>query len=90
MNNEIPEMTDPLSRYWKQPDRSEILVDDTHAIMTKKTFEKLANYSMSNPTGIYEGKMWRSEYKDGWCLRWVGFSDIPEKCFIMSRKIILE
>lgn len=62
MNEEtvIPPMTHELGRNWKQPDRGEILVDDTHAVMTKATFDKLANYSFSAPSGVYEGKMWRS------------------------------
>lgn len=34
----IPPITDPMGRYWDQPSRDEIIVDDTHAVMTVKTF----------------------------------------------------
>jgi hypothetical protein len=56
---EIPLMTDPLGKYWEQPLREEILVDDTHAIMTKKSLSQLKDYSLSQPTGTYQGKMWK-------------------------------
>ena len=62
MKNVIPTMTHPLSKYWDQPDKSDILIDDNNALMTHKTMKKLYNYSTSVPTGVYEGKMWRSEY----------------------------
>ena len=60
-DNTIPEMTDPLGKAWSQPERSEILIDDTHALMSRATLLKLANYSHSNPTGCYPGKMWKRE-----------------------------
>lgn len=52
-------MTHPLSRHWDQPKSVEILLDDTHALMSKKTFLSLHEYSCSNPSGVYDGKMWR-------------------------------
>lgn len=63
-------MTDPLGRYWAQPKLSDIIIDDTHAVMTKNSFEKLSDYSHSLPTAAYEGKMWRSLHKDDWYLLW--------------------
>jgi hypothetical protein len=58
-------MTDPLGKHWEQPSREEILVDDYHAVMTKKSFDQLKDYSQSQPTGVYEGKMWRrQQYKE--------------------------
>jgi hypothetical protein len=71
-------MTDPLGKYWEQPPREEILVDDTHAVMTKKNFEQLKDYSRSQPTGAYQGKMWKAqtlerlEKPDGLYIRWTG------------------
>lgn len=68
-------MTDPLSKYWGQPSVEDILVDDTHAIMTKKTLEQLKDYSHSRPSGVYHGKMWRMkeiEYEEGSCPRLTG------------------
>jgi hypothetical protein len=97
----IPRMTDPLGKYWEQPDRSEIVIDDTHALMSLATFEKLMEYSGSQPTGAYEGKMWRRndgscdwEFmaqggKPTWYLCWYGRSDKPEYVSNNRRKIIL-
>ncbi len=56
---EIPLITDPMSQGWKQPDRREILLDDTHAVMTRQTFNRLVEYSGSFPSGVYPGKMWK-------------------------------
>jgi hypothetical protein len=53
-------MTNPLGKYWEQPNREDILVDDTHAVMTRNAFNHLKEYSVTNPTGAYEGKMWKS------------------------------
>lgn len=84
-----------------QPDRSEILIDDTHALMTMRTFEDLAEYSGTKPTGVYEGKMWRrhdgvfdyrflaSGGKPEWLLCWYGRCDKPDYVSNNSRKIIL-
>ncbi len=55
----IPPITDPMGRHWSQPDRQSILIDATHAVMSRQTFESLAEYSCSTPTGVYVGKMWR-------------------------------
>ncbi|QIX18365.1 hypothetical protein [Burkholderia multivorans] len=86
----IPPITDPLGRYWRQPPRSEILVDDEHAIMTRSTFEKLAEYSATRPSGVYPGKMWRAVYDDGAYLRWYGIVDgRPDLCSNNQRLILL-
>ncbi len=61
--NRIPPITDPMGRHWSQPDSSLIEIDDTHARMTAATFRQLAEYSCSQPTGVYPGKMWR---RDAW------------------------
>jgi len=98
----IPRITDPLGSSWKQPDRSEILLDDTHALMSVETFERLAEYSATKPTGVYPGKMWRRhdgafdrEFlarggKPEWLLCWYGESEIgPGYCSNRHRVIIL-
>jgi hypothetical protein len=59
MKNVIPVITHESGRYWEQPDRSSLLVDDTHALMDKAAFEKLHDYSTSFPSGVYDGKMWK-------------------------------
>lgn len=76
--NIIPPITNPLGSVWKQPKVSEILIDDTHALMTKSNLDKLSDYSHSQPTGVYHGKMWKSCFVDknnkieGWHLVWFG------------------
>lgn len=82
--NIIPPMTDPMGKHWDQPAREEILIDDTHALMSGSTFAALHEYSCSVPTGCYPGKMWRCHVgiydprckpEDRyWILRWFGFS----------------
>jgi hypothetical protein len=86
---------------WSQPDRTHVLIDDTHALMTKTTFEKLCEYSTSVPTGVYPGKMWRRHdgahaLMDGanrvtpeWLFCWYGRTEDPTKCSIHFRKVIL-
>jgi hypothetical protein len=62
---EIPDMKDPLGRYWDQPDKSEILIDEECAVMTLATKNKLANYATSTPSGVYAGKMYQRDLT-GW------------------------
>ena len=97
----IPEMTHKLGRYWDQPDRSEIEVDDSHAMMSQETLDKLSDYSLSIPTGAYEGKMWKSHkavrrngdgwsHGDGWLLRWFAPSTVDlEKVRVVTREILI-
>ena len=66
-----------MGRHWDQPDRSKVLVDDTHAVVTAATFRALAEYSRTMPTGVYEGKMWKAKTAAGWMLRWYGPCDDP-------------
>lgn len=81
----IPPMTHPLSRGWSQPPTAEILLDVTHALMERRTFERLLHYESSIPSGVYAGKMWRWHDR----LRW--FEDVPgrDECLIMSRRILV-
>lgn len=83
-------MTNPLGRFWEQPNLNEILIEDDNAIMTGITFSKLKNYSHSIPSGVYEGKMWRGVDRSGIdYLAWYGSSDNPDKCSINHKVIIL-
>lgn len=93
---DIPAITDPMGRHWKQPTREAILVDDKHALMTVATLEELPNYSGSVPSGTYAGKMWRCalHYKeqgpgDRWYLRWYCDSDQPGMIDIETRPILI-
>jgi hypothetical protein len=99
--NMIPPMTDPLGKYWDQPSTENILLDDTHALMDQKTFEELNDYSCSNPTGAYEGKMWKrfdGSYdvaylakgnKPVWMLCWFGASTIGPGYVSNNYRVIL-
>jgi hypothetical protein len=102
-NHPIPEMTDPLGTSWHQPSREAITVDDVTATMSQATFDALAEYSASQPSGVYPGKMWKRH--DGvhdrefiacggqpvWVLCWYDFIDRdPEYCGTKWRRIIVE
>jgi len=95
--NYIPDITHPYGSGWTQPKRSEIAIDDTHAMMGKSTFDKLLNYSHSIPSAAYEGKMWKGQYfenngrtpTDKWYLRWYGLSDQPGMVSNNTRDIII-
>jgi hypothetical protein len=99
--NVIPPMTHELSSGWDQPSAKNILVDDSHAVMTYATFKSLHEYSATAPTGVYEGKMWRRhdglfdrEFrakggKPKWLLCWYGPSDEPGFCSTNAREILL-
>ena len=52
-------MTHELSRYWDQPARESVLVDATHAVMTRAVYLAIPEYLHSEPSGVYTGKMWR-------------------------------
>jgi hypothetical protein len=90
----IPPMTHPLSSAWHQPPRRDIEIDDKYAMMSRRTFEALHEYSCSLPSGVYEGKMWRRgepyiEPRSVWYLGWFGCSDKPDKVSINWREIII-
>lgn len=100
MNNAIPPMTDPLGKYWEQPDPAGILLDDMHALMTERTFLSLKDYSCSTPSGVYPGKMWRRHDgshnqafiraggKPTWLLCWYG-PVVNGKCSVNTREVLL-
>lgn len=96
--NYIPDMVHPLSKGWfEQPKREDITIDDTSALMSEKSFKMLHEYSTSQPSGVYEGKMWKAhwyELIDGkkvwdWYLCWYGLSTKPGSVSNNSRKIII-
>jgi hypothetical protein len=101
---EIPPITDPQGRGWQQPAKEELLIEGTISLMTTKTFNKLAEYSYSLPTGVYQGKMWKRQVdilqKDEignriripgpWFLCW--YEDNPldsDKCMVKIARILL-
>lgn len=87
---------------WGQPDREQIKVDEKTATMSVSTFNELAEYSCTMPTGVDPGKMWKrhdgahdEEFIAGggtptWYLCWYGLSEKgPEFCSNNYRKIVL-
>lgn len=87
--NTIPEMTHPLSKYWSAPDRSRIsFTGDLYAVMSKRDFDMLLEFNLTNPTEVYEGKMWKREEGDKYYLLWFGHSNVVGCCSINSREIV--
>jgi hypothetical protein len=86
----IPEMVHPLSKAWDQPKRDLIEISDEFARMSKDTLSCLMNYSHSQPSAIYDGKMWRSFDGEIWRLRWAGPHTDPGYHTIHSRKVTLD
>ena len=71
-------------------------MDKETATMSIDTHIALNNYSHSEPTGVYPGKMWKmkwhdaSRFEDVWFLRW--YAKHPTNNLLMcihSRKIII-
>lgn len=91
MNEQIPPMTDPLGKSWRQPDAANVLIDDGYAVMTAADAAKLYQYDYSIPDGVYPGKMWcRVIPTKGNCLLW--FSPHPTKpdcCMINARQLLI-
>ncbi|WP_321799774.1 hypothetical protein [Burkholderia sp. BCC1988] len=85
----IPPITDPMGRFWDQPARDEILVDDTHAVMNRSTFWKLLEYSTSRPSGVYPGKMWKAIFGDEAYLRWYGIVEGRDDLCSNNQRLIL-
>ncbi|BDA85009.1 hypothetical protein Sa4125_25510 [Aureimonas sp. SA4125] len=82
----IPNITDPLGRYWNQPkDIREAPMDETHVLLTPHQFRELAEYSTTMPSGVYPGKCWKREQLEVtpkgwrptgiWALGWYGESE---------------
>lgn len=96
----IPAMDHPYAKHWTQPDRSRIVLNDTHAFMHPSALDELADYSCSQPSGVYPGKMWRSS--DAYDRKrdvtkplqwWLCWFDVSEKgddyCSTKRRKVVL-
>lgn len=85
MNNTIPQITDPMGKSWQQPDASGIAIDDTHAVMTEGDWDALLAYDRSMPSGVYDGKMWRSL---GY-LVWISPGNMPDQCQVNYREALI-
>jgi len=83
----------PETRYisvWNQPQRKAITLDDTHAMMNRVSFDRLLDYSYSQPSGVWIGKMWKQRHETKeWTLCWFGISDKPGYLSNNYRKILI-
>ena len=57
----LPQMTDPLGKYWPQPEslHKRVNVFETHAMISERDWLSLPRYNASAPSGVYPGKAWR-------------------------------
>lgn len=96
--NTIPPI-DPQGVNWLQPSPTNIAIDDTHALLTAADWAELREYSASNPSGVYPGKIWKRHdglfdsrchpSKRRWLLCWYGISQDPGKCTVNYREAIV-
>jgi len=91
----IPEMTDPLGRYWHQPaDIREAPMDETHVLLTVRQYGELSEYSDTMPSGVYPGKCWlwlphpRFKSDRKWLL-WYGAQISATEVEVCKREILL-
>lgn len=88
--NVIPPMTHPWGQVWRQPDSKNIVLDKDYAVMSKKDFNLLPDYTKSEPTGKYNGKMWKGEYRGIWYLFWChDENSVDNTIYISNREILI-
>lgn len=86
----IPKITDPLGKHWIQPNADNMLFDNTHVVMSEKDFNLLEEYSCSNPSGVYQGKMWVCRSKEyGDFLRWYEKDPVDSTVMAINQRSIL-
>ena len=92
----IPPITAELGRCWVQPDTSGWLIDEDSVIMPKCDFDRLAEYSCTNPTALYAGKCWKRHVEiprrnvDVWYLCFcTDVPDEPQFIDINTREILI-
>lgn len=83
----IPPITDPLGKGWSQPKTTDFLISDKFAKIKATDIGELYEYSHSLPTGVYNGKMWKTFDGSIWYLHWFGPHKDPSQCAIHTRKI---
>jgi hypothetical protein len=88
--NIIPKMVHPDSVGWKQPNPDNFKIDDSFATMSRKDFDELKDYTYSNPSGVYVGKVWKAFLAGRtWSLRWYGHHEDLNSCSINCRTIVV-
>ena len=79
IDDSVLEQIPPLPKEhigWEAPDRSEILaIDKDYVLMRQDTLDRLLDYTHSQPTGLYPGKMWKAKNDtDKWMFCWCNHS----------------
>lgn len=92
--NVIPPMTHPWGQVWKQPDTRNLVLDDKSVVMCKRDFDMLSDYTCSEPTGKYNGKMWKAQYgprnAPKWYLCWCHDENtVSQEIYISYREILI-
>jgi len=77
-DNIIPPMTHAYGSCWQQPPTHLILIDDTHAVMYRIVFEKLMDYTRSQPSALYNGKVWKGQCLSEGTMKWFLFYCLNE------------
>lgn len=90
--NDIPVITDPLGRSWRNPQGvHEATMDGSYVWLTQAQVDELHEYSSSYPSGVYDGKCWkRDDGAGGYWLCWYYDDGTPGKCAIGYRSIIVK
>jgi len=88
-NNVIPPITESIGRSWEQPDRSQVYVDDVNAYIAASEAKKLKRYDRSQPSGVYDGKMWVSARGTDDYLLWFEPTENPMCCATNYRKLVI-
>lgn len=83
----IPGITDPRGKHWDQPKTTDFLISADFAKIKKQDIEKLLDYSNSQPSGTYIGKMWKTFDGEFWRLKWFGPHKDPGYLTVHTRKI---
>lgn len=67
MASPVPEMDQVYKDAWKQPDHTawDWTTAPGHVILPMKDFKALSRYDTTTPSGVYEGKMWVCDWRDG-------------------------
>lgn len=92
--NVIPPMTHPYGAHWVQPNPKNIVLDNDYAVMSKKDFDLLPDYTCSQPTGKYNGKMRKgllhTPKNDRWYLAWCHDENtVSQEIYISYREILI-
>lgn len=82
-NCPVPPIVDPLGKSWNQPNPHNFVWDEDCVAMSEQDYKSLHTYDCTLPTGIYEGKMWKTHIrKNG--------EEVPYLCYITDDPVNAE